>query len=99
MFVCGHQVGTSLVVLLDMETAMHYSHQRNKLTAIVLHEYDLATAHFELRAIAYFHRFTVHSATEHSERVTITRRALDRVLYFEGDVAHNAMLRAFANPL
>src|SRR5436190_592831 len=81
-----------------MKPSMHNPDQRHELVAVVLHEKNVAIANVELWRITYLNRFTVRSSSEHSDCVTLSRSALDRVFNPECHIGDDAAFRACTDP-
>ena len=91
-------IATSLI-FLHPESAVLNSNKRNELSAIVLDEKNIVITHLELWRIGYLHRPAVHRASQHTDRVVLSRITLQRVHHLESDESNNAMLGPFSNPL
>src|SRR2546425_12535873 len=87
------------MIASHVKSAMHHADEWNDLTAVVLHEKDFFIANLEFRRIAHFHGLVLDCATEHANRIRLSRAAFESVFHFKGYVADDVALSAFANPL
>ncbi len=95
----GEERIAARLISFNTETAVLNPDERDELAAIIFDKKDPALTDLELGRISHPHRSAVDRAAEHAHGISGAGVALDRLVDLEGHESHDAMVRAFADPL